>query len=422
MKISGISQNSIEKISSCQSEPNWMLEARRHAYQIYLTNTHQLHTLGVDRKHLESMVVYDDQPYAKVTEPEFINQNSYSAKAAQHQSKIVYVVTMDQLKDKGVTYSSLSDAIKNYPDVVKSNFGLAVKPENNIFAALNTAIWSGGVFLYVPKNCKAELPVQALYYLQSHNFGQFERSLIVIDERAEVSFYEGCVAQKSARDLIHAGVVEIILKKNAKLSYTTIQNWSLDVENFVTKCAVLAEGASLDWIDGNIGSSRTFKYPSAVLMGDKSNANFHTFSFARGSQIQDAGAKVIISGSDCSSQIISKSVSTSGGANTFRGLVEVRRDAKRAKSFMSCDSIVVDDQSKANSIPKLICDEPTANIEHEAKISSIDTAQLLYLQSRGFDEASARRIIISGFIGDFSKKLNPTYVVELNKMLESYLN
>ena len=339
---------------------------------------------------------------------------------AQFESEVVYHHMIEELEKKNVIFCDTDTALKKYPDLFKKYFNHLVSYDENKYTALNGAVWSGGTFIYVPPHTKVDRPLQSYFRLNSKNMGQFERTLIIVDEDSEVHYMEGCTAPTYSASSLHAAVVEIFVLKNAKCRYTTIQNWSNDVMNLVTKRAIVEEGGLMEWIDGNIGSGINMKYPCCILNGDKAKGNCISIAVAKGNQIQDAGAKMIHLASDTKSSIISKSIASDGGNATYRGTVKISKNAKRAKSVIKCDTILLDDKSKSDTIPTNIVNTKDAYLEHEASVSKLDQDKLFYLMSRGISLEKAKELVIMGFLDRFREELPMEYAVELTHLMKNY--
>src|SRR5689334_5485727 len=337
--------------------------------------------------------------------------------SAQYESEVVYHSIREDLEKQGVIFFDMDSGLRQYPELVKEYFATVIPAADNKFSALNSAVWSGGSFIYVPKNTHVELPLQAYFRINAENMGQFERTLIIADEGARVHYIEGCTAPTYSSDSLHSAVVELIAKPGAHIRYTTIQNWSNNVYNLVTKRAVAYEGATVEWVDGNLGSKVTIKYPAVYLLGRGARAEILSVAFAGAGQMQDAGGKVIHVAPDTTSTITSKSISKDGGHATYRGLLKVAKCATHAKSFVRCDALLLDEQSRSNTYPSIEIDEEQADIGHEATVSKVSDEQLFYLQSRGLTEIEAKTLIVNGFFDAFVKELPMEYAVELNRLL-----
>jgi len=339
---------------------------------------------------------------------------------AQFDSEVIYHNMIKELSDKKVIFCDTDTALKKYPKIFEQYFNDLVKFDENKYTALNGAVWSGGTFIYIPPNTKIERPLQSYFRINSKNMGQFERTIIIVDENSELHYMEGCTAPTYSSDSLHAAVVEIYVKKGAKCRYTTIQNWSTDVYNLVTKRAIVEENGLMEWIDGNIGSKTNMKYPTCILNGNKAKGNCISIAIASKNQIQDAGAKMIHLAPNTESNIISKSVAVNGGNATYRGLVKISKNAINSKSIVKCDTIILDNKSKSDTIPSNIVDNNSSYINHEASVSKIDKEKLFYLMSRGINEEKAKELIIMGFIDRFREELPMEYAIELNNLLKNY--
>ena len=367
---------------------------------------------------------WDDLPadikstYDKLGIPEAEKQRLIAGVAAQYESEVVYHKIREDLEDKGVLFLDTDTALKEHPDLFGEYFASVIPVGDNKFAALNTAVWSGGSFIYVPKGVQVEIPLQAYFRINTENMGQFERTLIIVDEGAHVHYVEGCTAPVYSSDSLHSAVVEIIVKAGAHCRYTTIQNWSNNVYNLVTKRAVVQAGASMEWIDGNIGSKVTMKYPSVYLMGEHARGETLSVAFAGTGQHQDAGAKMVHCAPNTSSQIISKSVARGGGRTSYRGLVQVQEGAAHAKSTVKCDALLVDTISRSDTYPYVDVREDDVEMGHEASVSKISEDQLFYLMSRGMTEDEAAATIVRGFVEPIARELPMEYALELNRLIE----
>ena len=338
--------------------------------------------------------------------------------SAQYESESVYHSMREDLQRQGVIFLDMDSGLKQYPDLIKQYFGTIIPPADNKFAALNSAVWSGGSFIYVPKGVSVELPLQAYFRINAERMGQFERTLIITDEGASVHYIEGCTAPTYSSNSLHSAVVELIAKPHSKLRYTTIQNWSKNIYNLVTKRGVAYEDATVQWLDGNLGSKLTMKFPGVYMMGRGAHGEVLSVAFAGQGQHQDAGAKMIHAAPDTSSVITSKSISKGGGRSSYRGLVKVYRGAERAKSTVRCDALLLDEASRSDTYPTMEIDEQRVSIGHEATVSKIGDEQLFYLRSRGLSEQEAMTMIVNGFIEPFVKELPMEYAVELNRLVQ----
>ncbi|MCI8498412.1 MAG: Fe-S cluster assembly protein SufB [Bacilli bacterium] len=336
----------------------------------------------------------------------------------QYESEVIYHKLGKELESKGIIFLSTDDALKKYPDLFFKYFNTLVKYDENKFTALNGALWSGGSFIYIPPKTKLDRPLQSYFRIDSMALGQFERTIIIVDDEAELSYIEGCTAMSYSVNSLHAGVVEIFVGKNAKVRYSTIQNWSKDVYNLVTKRAIVDEGGLMEWVDGNIGSGVTMKYPSCILKGDYSKGNSISIAYAKEGQVLDAGAKMIHIGKNTSSKILSKSIASNGGIANYRGEVKITKGAGKSQAFVKCDTILLDDESKSDTYPLNIVSNKTSTLEHEASVSKISEDKLFYLMSKGLKEEEAKELLVAGFISEFKKELPMEYAVELNRLLK----
>ena len=339
---------------------------------------------------------------------------------AQYDSEVIYHNMIEELEKKNVIFCDTDTALRKYPQLFKEYFNNLVKFDENKYTALNGAVWSGGTFIYIPKNTKLDRPLQSYFRINTKNMGQFERTIIIVDENSELHYMEGCTAPTYTSDSLHAAVVEIYVKKGAKCRYTTIQNWSNDVYNLVTKRAQVEENGIMEWIDGNIGSKTNMKYPSCILTGEGAHGTCISIAVAGRGQVQDAGAKMIHLAPHTTSEIISKSVASSGGNASYRGTVRIGKKAMHSKSTVKCDTILLDDYSKSDTIPKNIVENNSSYLEHEATVSRISKEKLFYLMSRGINEEKAKELLVMGFIDRFREELPMEYAVELNALLKNY--
>lgn len=349
------------------------------------------------------------------------SEKHLSGMGVQYESEVIYHNMLEEIERKKVIFTSIEDAMKRYPEIVKKYFGKIVSREENKFAALNSAVFSGGSFIYIPKNTTLDRPLQSYFRINSKNMGQFERTLIVVDDNSSLHYVEGCTAPTYSESSLHAAVVEIYVGKNSKCRYSTIQNWATNVYNLVTKRALVEEGGTMEWIDGNIGSKVTMKYPCCVLKGDNSKGVCITISVAKKDQIQDSGARMIHLGKNTKSNIISKSISQHGGNATYRGKVEIKGSAEHSEALVKCDTLILDNQSKSDTIPTNINANSSSTIEHEATVSKISEDTLFYLMSRGISREVATELIILGFLDRFREELPMEYAVELNQLIKRNL-
>lgn len=429
----GLSEDIVREISAQKKEPEWMLNIRLRAYKKFIEMP--MPTWGADLSNLDfDNTIY----YVKATEkvekswddvPQDVKETFdrlgipeaeakyLSGVSTQYDSEVVYENMLQEVKEKGVIFMDTDSALKKYPELFKEYFAKIVPMSDNKFSALNTAVWSGGSFIYVPKGVSLDMPLQAYFRINTQDMGQFERTLIIVDEGADVHYLEGCTAPNYSSDSLHSAVVEIYVKENAHCRYTTIQNWSNNVYNLVTKRAKVEAGGHMEWIDGNLGSCVTMKYPCCVLNGEYAKGTCISVAFAKNNQVLDAGAKMIHLAPYTSSKIISKSIGHNGGEVSYRGIVKHNQNAHHAKSSIECDTILMDHKSKSDTVPINIIDNDTSSIAHEATVSKINDEQLFYLMSRGLSEEDATQMIIMGFIDEFSKELPMEYAMELNQLI-----
>ncbi len=430
----GLSRGTVEEISRIKNEPEWMLNFRLRSYDIFMKKPMPVWGGDLSKINFQNIFYYtkasekqskswDDVPdsvrktFDKLGIPE-AEKKFLAGVGAQYESETVYHNLREDLSKQGVIFSDTDTAVKEHPDILKKYFGKVIPPEDNKFAALNSAVWSGGSFIYVPPNVKIELPLQAYFRINAENIGQFERTLIIADEGSEVHYIEGCTAPVYTTESLHSAVVELIAKKDAKIRYTTIQNWSKDVYNLVTKRAYAYENARVEWIDGNIGSKLTMKYPGVYMLGRNAHAEVVSIAFAGSDQHQDAGAKAVHLAPDTTSRITSKSVSKQSGRTTYRGLLHVAKGATGVKSNVRCDALLLDETSRTDTYPYVEVNEDDATISHEASVGKIGEDQIFYLMSRGFSESDALSLIVGGFIEPFTKELPMEYAVELNRLVK----
>jgi Fe-S cluster assembly protein SufB len=431
----GLSEDVVRDISAKKNEPEWMLKLRLRGLELFRRKpmpTWGSDLSGIDFENIKYFVrstekqaaSWDDLPadikntYDKLGIPEAEKQRLIAGVAAQYESEVVYHKIRDDLEEKGVVFLDTDTALREHPDLFKEYFATVIPVGDNKFAALNTAVWSGGSFIYVPKGVHVEIPLQAYFRINTENMGQFERTLIIVDEDAYVHYVEGCTAPIYSSDSLHSAVVEIIVKKGARARYTTIQNWSNNVYNLVTKRAVAHAGATMEWIDGNIGSKVTMKYPSIYLMGDHARGETLSVAFAGHGQHQDAGAKMVHMAPNTSSTIVSKSVARAGGRTSYRGLVQVADGAEHSRSTVKCDALLVDRISRSDTYPYVDVREDDVEMGHEASVSKISDDQLFYLMSRGMTEDEAMATIVRGFVEPIARELPMEYALELNRLIE----
>ncbi len=430
----GLTRETIKQISSIKNEPEWMMKNRIKGYELFKSKPlptwggvlskinfeeifYYLKPQGKVEKTWEEVDPDIKKTYDRLGIPEAEKQYLAGVKA-QYDSEVIYGSLKKELTDKGVIFLGMDQALLKYPEIVKQYFGTLIPAGDNKFAALNTAAWSGGSFIYVPKHVKIEQPLQAYFRINAANMGQFERTLIIVDEGAQVHYVEGCTAPIYSTDSLHSAVVEIFVKKGARCRYTTIQNWSINVYNLVTKRARVEEDGVMEWIDGNLGSQLTMKYPSVYLVGPRAHGEILSVAVAGKGQHQDAGGKCVHMAPNTTSRIISKSISLRGGRATYRGLVQVSAGAKNCKSKVVCDALIMDKKSRSDTYPTNKFMEEDVTFEHEATVSKIAEEQLFYLMSRGFEEHEAEAMIVNGFIDPIVKELPMEYSVELNRLIQ----
>lgn len=430
----GLSREVVESISKLKDEPQWMLDFRLRSYEIFMKKPTP--TWGGDLSKIDFQNIFyyakatektekswDDVPanikntFDKLGIPE-AEKKFLAGVGAQYESEVVYHHLRDDLKKQGVLFLDTDTALKEQPEIFKKYFAKTIPPEDNKFAALNSAVWSGGSFIYIPPGIKVDMPLQAYFRINAENIGQFERTLIIADEGSEVHYIEGCTAPVYSSESLHCAVVELVAHKDAHLRYTTIQNWSNDVYNLVTKRAYAYEGARVEWIDGNIGSKLTMKYPGIYLMGERAYGETLSIAFAGKNQHQDTGAKMVHLAPNTTSKITSKSVSRLNGRSTYRGLLSVAKGATNVKATVRCDALLLDDTSKTDTYPYMEINQEDATVTHEATVGKIGDEQIFYLMTRGFSEEEALSLIVNGFMEPFTKELPMEYAVELNRLIK----
>jgi Fe-S cluster assembly protein SufB len=431
----GLSEEVVRNISALKNEPEWMLELRLKGLRLFGKKpmpTWGSDLNGIDFDNIKYFVrstekqatSWDELPddikstYDRLGIPEAEKQRLVSGVAAQYESEVVYHKIREDLEEQGVIFLDTDTALREHEDVFKEYFGTVIPVGDNKFAALNTSVWSGGSFVYVPKGVHVDIPLQAYFRINTENMGQFERTLIIVDEDAYVHYVEGCTAPIYSSDSLHSAVVEIIVKKGGRCRYTTIQNWSTNVYNLVTKRAVAHEGATMEWIDGNLGSKVTMKYPAVWLMGEHAKGETLSIAFAGEGQHQDAGSKMVHAAPNTSSSIVSKSVARGGGRTSYRGLVQILEGAHGSKSTVKCDALLVDDISRSDTYPYVDVREDDVSMGHEATVSKVSADQLFYLMSRGMTEDEAMAMIVRGFIEPIARELPMEYALELNRLIE----
>lgn len=437
MEIVGLSEEKVKKISEIKNESDWVLDYRLKGYKSFLEQKMPLFGPEINLN-FDDVIYYKNNEADKKLENNWNNilkpvvdeldsvgvlesEKHFGGMGVQYESEVIYHNMIEELEKKKVIFTSIEDAIKRYPDLVKKYFGKIVSFTENKFAALNSAVFSGGSFIYVPKNTILDRPLQSYFRINSKNMGQFERTLIIVDDNSSLHYVEGCTAPSYSESSLHAAIVEIYVGKNSKCRYSTVQNWATNVYNLVTKRALVDEAGVMEWIDGNIGSKVTMKYPCCVLKGDNSRGTCITISVAKSGQEQDSGARMIHIGKNTKSNIVSKSIAGNGGNATYRGKVEIKKNALNSDAMVKCDSLILDDKSMSDTIPTNIVGNITSNIEHEATVSKISDDVLFYLMSRGIPEERATELIVLGFIDEFKSELPMEYAVELNQLIKRNL-
>jgi len=430
----GLDRSIVEEISQMKGEPEWMLKYRLKAYDHFLKRP--MPTWGPDLSILDLDDIYY---YVKPTEKEVSSwddipdsikntfdrlgipeaeQKFLAGVGAQYESEMIYHSIQEQLAEQGVIFKSIENGLREHPDLFREYFGTVIPYSDNKYAALNSAVWSGGSFVYIPPGLKVDLPLQAYFRLNVANIGQFERSLIIADEGSQVHYVEGCTAPTYTTDSLHSGVIEIVVKKGARVRYTTIQNWSNNVYNLVTQRSRVEENGTMEWVDANLGSKVTMKYPSCLLMGKGAHGEILSIAFSGKGQQHDTGGKIIHLAPDTTSKIISKSISKDGGRASYRGLLRVNKGNTNVKSNVVCDALLLDDTSRSDTYPYIEVDEQDVNIGHEATVSKVEDEQLFYLMSRGLTEEEATSMVVSGFIEPLVKELPMEYAIEMNRLIQ----
>ncbi|MBQ1081366.1 MULTISPECIES: Fe-S cluster assembly protein SufB [unclassified Nocardiopsis] len=431
----GLNEEVVRDISDKKSEPEWMTKLRLKSLKLF--DKKPMPDWGADLSKIDfdnikyfvrstekQATSWEDLPedikntYDRLGIPEAEKQRLVAGVAAQYESEVVYHQIREDLEEQGVIFLDTDTALKEHPEIFEEYFGSVIPAGDNKFSALNTAVWSGGSFIYVPKNVHVEIPLQAYFRINTENMGQFERTLIIVDEGAYVHYVEGCTAPIYKSDSLHSAVVEIIVKKNARCRYTTIQNWSNNVFNLVTKRAIAEEGATMEWVDGNIGSQVTMKYPAVYLMGEHAKGETLSIAFAGEGQHQDTGAKMVHCAPNTSSKVVSKSVARGGGRSSYRGLIQVQEGAHLAKSSVECDALLIDTISRSDTYPYNDLREDDTELAHEATVSKVSEDQLFYLMSRGMGEEEAMAMVVRGFVEPIARELPMEYALELNRLIE----
>jgi Fe-S cluster assembly protein SufB len=431
----GLNEDVVRDISAKKDEPDWMLQLRLKGLRLFEKKpmpTWGSDLGGIDFDNIKYFVrstekqaaTWDELPddikntYDRLGIPEAEKQRLIAGVAAQYESEVVYHAIREDLEAQGVLFLDTDTGLREHEDVFREYFGSVIPVGDNKFAALNTAVWSGGSFIYVPKGVRVDIPLQAYFRINTENMGQFERTLIIVDEDAYVHYVEGCTAPIYSSDSLHSAVVEIIVRKGARCRYTTIQNWSNNVYNLVTKRAIAQEGATMEWVDGNLGSKVTMKYPAVWMTGEHAKGETLSIAFAGEGQHQDAGAKMVHAAPNTSSNIISKSVARGGGRTSYRGLVQILEGSHGSRSTVKCDALLVDDISRSDTYPYVDVREDDVSMGHEATVSKISAEQLFYLMSRGLTEDEAMAMIVRGFIEPIARELPMEYALELNRLIE----
>jgi len=430
----GLDQEIVEQISHMKGEPKWMLDFRLRAFSHFLKRPMPLWGGDLSKLNLDNIYYYvkpadfesrswEDVPetikntFDKLGIPE-AERKFLAGVGAQYESEMVYHKIQDHLEKQGVIFLSIEDGLRKHPDLFREYFSTVVPIEDNKFAALNSAVWSGGSFIYVPKGIRIDLPLQAYFRLNVANIGQFERTLIIADEGSQIHYVEGCTAPIYSTDSLHSGVIEIVVKKQARVRYTTIQNWSTNVYNLVTQRSLVHEGGTMEWVDANLGSKLTMKYPSCYLLEPHAHGEILSMAFAGFGQHQDTGGKMIHFAQDTSSKITSKSISKGTGRASYRGLLKVYKGAKNVKSNVVCDALLLDEKARTDTYPYIEIDEEDVSIGHEASVSKVGEEQLFYLMSRGLSGEEATTMVVSGFIEPLVKELPMEYAIEMNRLIQ----
>ena len=430
----GLSEKVVRKISAHKEEPEWMLDYRLKALEVF--NSKPMPDWGADLSELDLDDIFfyirpqdrmkrdwDEVPdeiketFERLGIPEQ-ERDVLAGVGAQYESEMVYHSLREEWEEQGVIFESIEDGLKMYPELFREHFSTIIPPRDNKFAALNAAVWSGGSFVYIPEGARVDIPLQAYFRVNAEKMGQFERTLIIADEGSEAHYIEGCTAPQYSTESFHSGVIEIAVKKDARFRYTTIQNWSDNMFNLVTQRAMVEEGGYMEWLDGNLGSKATMKYPSCYLMGEGAHGEVLSIAYAKDGQHQDTGGKVIHVAPNTTSQITSKSISKGTGRSSYRGLCKVHDGAVNSKSNVECDALLLDETSRTDTYPYIEIDENQSTVGHEATVSKVGEEQLFYLMSRGMDEEEAMAMVVRGFIEPIAKKLPLEYAIELNRLIE----
>jgi Fe-S cluster assembly protein SufB len=430
----GLNEDVIRQISAHKGEPEWMLDFRLEAYKIFLSKP--MPNWGSDLSGIDFANIFyylkptelnarswDDVPetikntFERLGIPE-AERKFLAGVGAQYESEVIYHSLKKELEDQGILFLDTDQALLQHEDIFREYFGTIIPSADNKFSALNSAVWSGGSFIYVPPGVRIEQPLQAYFRINAENMGQFERTLIIVDEGAYVHYVEGCTAPTYSSDSLHSAVVEILVKKGGRCRYTTIQNWSNNVYNLVTKRAVAEEDATMEWVDGNLGSKVTMKYPAVILKGERAHGEILSIAFAGEGQHQDAGGKITHVAPNTTSVITSKSISKDGGRSSYRGLLRVNKEAEGSKSKVVCDALIIDPDSRTDTYPYINIMADQVDIGHEATVSKLGEEQIYYLMSRGLSEAEASALIVAGFVEPITKELPLEYAVELNRLIQ----
>lgn len=429
----GINEDVVKKISFIKNEPNWMTEFRLKSYRFFKNRPMPKWGADLSRINFDDIFYYikptdkqkkswEELPkeikdtYDKIGVPE-AEKKFLAGVSAQYESEVVYESIQKELTRQGVIFCDMDTGLRKYPELVKKYFGTVISPYDNKFASLNSAVWSGGSFVYVPKGVRVNLPLQAYFRINAQNFGQFERTLIIAEEGSFVHYIEGCTAPIYTTSSLHAAVVEIVIKPSARVRYTTVQNWSKNVYNLVTKRSHVYKNGVMEWVDCNIGSGVTMKYPSCFLVGEGARGEVLSIAYAGHSQHQDAGAKMIHMAPNTTSRIISKSISKDGGRTSYRGLVQVTPKAKNAKVYVSCDALIIDEKSRSDTYPDMKINSKEVDVQHEATVEKLGEEKLFYLSSRGINKSEAEGLLVNGFIDPVTKEIPLEYSIELNRLI-----
>ena len=432
----GLNHEIVEMISKMKKEPRWMTDLRHKALDIFLAKpmpewggTKALAEINFDDIYYfmkpikETQDSWDDVPeyikktFDKLGIPE-AEKKFLGGVSAQYESEVVYHSMQEKLVKQGIIFLDMDSALREHPDIVKKYFGSVISPADNKFSALNSAVWSGGSFIYVPPGIDVKIPLQAYFRINAENMGQFERTLIIVDKGSKIHYIEGCTAPVYSSNSLHAAVVEIVALEDSQMRYTTIQNWSRNIHNVVTKRSVAHKNSLVEWVDGNLGSRLTMKYPCINLVGEGARGEILSVAFAGTDQIQDAGAKVIHTAPNTTSRITSKSISKDNGRASYRGLAKVHKNATGCKISVECDALLIGKEARSDTYPTIEVENPKVRVEHEARVSKVAEEQLFYLTSRGITEDQARLLIVNGFMEPFTKELPLEYAVELNRLIE----